>query len=124
MTIGIVLNITTVIWVAKTLEECFHSAGSKEFIKTFKHGDTAYIAQRSFNVFGSFLYLIEFRGGCKRGLIIIPEEVVCHGWMKMAEELRVLCGSGNKKFKRDVSLSQQQFGDKSYAEVVRAPSAI
>lgn len=45
MTKELILNVTTMIWVAKTLKECFHSTGSKEFIRTFNHGATSYIAQ-------------------------------------------------------------------------------
>lgn len=60
------------------------------------HGATAYIAQRSSNVFGSFLYLTEFRGCGRRGLLIIPEEVKGDDWKKMMEELRLVCGYGEK----------------------------
>lgn len=102
MTKEIVYNVNTVIWVAKTMEECFHSAGSKEFIRTFSHGTLAYIAQRSSNGFRSFLYIIEFRGGGSRGLIIIPEEAEGYGWKKMAEELREVCGSREKNFGKKI----------------------
>lgn len=118
----VVLNFTSMFWVAKTLEECFHVTGSKELIRTFRHGDIAFIAQRLSNMFGSFLYF-EFRGGGQSSLLIFPEEIERHGWMKMAEELRVLCGSENKKLKRDVSLCRQKLGAKTYAEVVRAPTS-
>lgn len=40
MTKQIVLNFTIVFWVAKTMEESFHYVGSKEFIRTFRLGDT------------------------------------------------------------------------------------
>lgn len=45
----IVLNAKTTAWVTKTLEDCFHSVGSKEFIRTFRLGDIGYIAKRSYN---------------------------------------------------------------------------
>lgn len=47
-------------------------------------------------MFGSFLYLIEFRGCGRRGLLIIPEEAKGDDWKKMMEELRLVCGYGEK----------------------------
>lgn len=77
------LHVTFVCWVAKTLEECFHSYGSKEFIRMFRCGNNGYTAQRSSNNYGRFLYLIEFKRGSGSGMLIFPEEVEGHRWMKM-----------------------------------------
>lgn len=113
MTKELILGLPTALWVAQTLEECSRSNGDKEFIRTSNLGSSACIAQRSSNVHGRYLIVVEYRGGGRKSLIIIPKEVEGQGWRKMSMELCGLCGSvgkneakeygGVEKFKRKIS---------------------
>lgn len=78
-------------WVVQTLEGCSLAEVSKEFIKTLKAGNNAFIAQRSSNLHGWYLTFVEYRRGGNRDIIIILEERDGKGWRKLAMELRALC---------------------------------
>lgn len=77
-------------WVVQTLEDCVHLEDSRKFIKTSSLGNNAFIAQRSNNIHGCYLTIVECRGGGNRDDIIISEEANRKSWRKMAMELHVM----------------------------------
>lgn len=122
VTKDLVLGTPTTNWVVQTLDECSCSDGNKEFIRTSCLGNNAYIAQRSSNVYGRYLTIVEYRGGGRRNLIIILEEVEDKGWRKMAMELHAMYGNVGKtggKEQRELKLSNSIYSQKLH--VVELP---
>lgn len=77
--------------LAEVLEGCSLAEVSKEFIKTLKAGNNAFIALRSSNLHGWYLTFVEYRRGGNRDIIIIPEERDGKGWRKLEMEHCALC---------------------------------
>lgn len=128
----LILGLPTDLWVAQALEEYSRSNGDKEFIKTSNLGSSAFIAQRSSNIYGRYLIVVEYRGGSRKSLIIIPKEVEGQGWRKMSMQMCGPCGSagkneanecgGDEKFKQKIN--KHTGGGvhyETYAEVVSCP---
>lgn len=85
------------------MEDCALSVDSKEFIRTSSLGNDAFIVQRSFNILGRFLTIVEYRGGGRRGLFIISKEMDGRGWRKMAMELHAMYSRDGKIVEKDQS---------------------
>lgn len=67
------------------------------------------------NIHGRHLTIVEYRGGGRRKLIIIPEEVDDKGWRKMAIELRAMHvreGKNVEKEQRGVAILNQHHSTK------------
>ena len=74
-------------WLMKNIKQIVVGVSPKYFY-TFREGDLAYTLQRSFNSFGLFLLLTEFKVGGSRRSIVIPVGRAKHGWRVFGLELR------------------------------------
>lgn len=70
------------------MEALSHAEGLKEFVKSSRVGNKDSLAWCCSNNRGRFLALTEYRGGGRRGCILIPEGREGMGWSGFALELR------------------------------------
>ncbi|KAF5462212.1 hypothetical protein F2P56_018238 [Juglans regia] len=125
VTKGLVISFTTARWVVQSLEGCGQADAKKDYIKTFSYGSSAYIAQRSSNAFDRHLAIVEYRGGGRRSIISVPEDVGGLGWRRLGLEIREMSDGGVKtageKYGREVPNHlpvQNNTSAKTYAEAV------
>jgi hypothetical protein len=62
--------------------------GLKEFVKSSKVGNKAFIALHCSNKHGCFLAVAEYGGGGRKGLVVIPKGRCGRGWRGFALELQ------------------------------------
>lgn len=74
---------------------------NNEFFRKSILGGCAYITHRSSNVYGRYPNIIDYRGGGRKSLVIIPEEVEAKGWKMMAMELCEMSGGVDKTKEKD-----------------------
>jgi hypothetical protein len=74
---SVFLGKVTVSWLLATFEALQQAEGLKEFVKSSRVGNKAFIVWRSTNKFGSYLAIVENGGGGRRGLVIIPKGRGC-----------------------------------------------
>lgn len=110
----IVLSYSTVKWLVHTLQDCSHAEVTKDFIRTSKSGNNAFIAQMSSNVHGRYLTSVGYRrGGGHKDFIIISEERDSRGWRKLAMEQR-----GIFNIKQNFIAPSGGVTQRSYADMV------
>jgi hypothetical protein len=76
----IYLGKVSVAWLLTTVEALTQWEGLKEFVKSSRVGNKAFIALRCSNNHGCFLALVEYGGGGWRGFIVIPKGREGKGW--------------------------------------------
>lgn len=71
-------------WLLATMEALCHVEGLKEFMKSSRVGNKAFLAQCCSNSYGCFVDPMEYIGGGWRGCILIPEGREGMGWSGLA----------------------------------------
>ena len=74
-------------WLMKNIKHIVIRISPKQFF-TFKKGDIAYTFQKSFNSFGQFILLTEFKIGRSKRSVIISKGRTKNGWRAFGLELR------------------------------------
>lgn len=88
------LGKVSVAWLSETVKALIRGGGLREFVKSWKVGSTAYIAQRCSNRHGRYLVLAKYSSGGQRGFIVLLEGQERQGWKECAfcSFFRVLLG--------------------------------
>jgi hypothetical protein len=69
------------------VEALLHGEGQEEFVKSSRVVSRAFIAKRCTNRHGRYLALVKYKGGGRRGCIIILEGCEGKGWRSCSLEL-------------------------------------
>lgn len=73
--------------LSETVEAFICGGGLREFVKFWRVGSIAYIAQRCSHWHGRFLGLIEYSSGGQHGFVVPPEGGEGQGWKICVLEL-------------------------------------
>jgi hypothetical protein len=82
-----------VVWLLATVEALSQAKASREFVKSSKVGNTAFIAQCGSNTHGRFLAVAEYGGSGRKSLVVILEGRGGSSWRGFAVELRKFLGT-------------------------------
>lgn len=94
---AVFLNMLSVGWFRRSMEELKQGGEIRDFCRTFRVGSTVFILQRRGNVHGRFLELSEYGYGGRRTSVILPEGREGNGWANCLAQLRRLELSLEKK---------------------------
>lgn len=68
------------VWPLATVEALLQAEGLKEFVKSSRVGNVAFIAQHWSNKHGRFLAVVEYGGGGRSGFPVLVEGRGGMGW--------------------------------------------